>query len=372
MSKKSILIIGGGAAGHQIAYQLREVAKVTLVDPKTYWEVPMAVPRLLVEPESLAARIPYASFLNNAEHIQGRVTALTDCRAKVKLPDGVEKELAFDYAVIATGSASLDPIIKAQAPTQAERAAELKALNARLRAARSVVVVGAGPVGVEAAAELRESLPGVKVTLVHSEERVLERAPGKFAGWAEKYLSSKGVKLVLGESVTTPSISSQPEDGRVVTATGRVLQADAVIWAAGMRPVTTFVANSWPDTVESNGLVKVDPYLRVVGHSTVFAVGDVTNLPENRLAIVAGLHVKSVVANLKRLITAPTPSQVQLKVYKPALPGKGVGKLMIVSLGRADGLTSLPFGQFRASFLARKIKSHDLLVGMSRKAVGLP
>jgi len=135
--------------------------------------------------------------------------------------------------------------------------------------------------------------------------------------------------------------------------------------------VTTFVAGSWPDAVQPDGLVKVDPYLRVPGHSTVFAVGDVTNLPENRLAIVAGLHVKSVVGNLKRLIAAQTPLQTKLKAYKPALPGRGTGKLMIVSLGRSDGLTSLPFGQFRASFLARKIKSHDMLVGMSRKALGL-
>ncbi|KML67888.1 NAD(P)/FAD-dependent oxidoreductase [Pectobacterium peruviense] len=371
MPKKLILVIGGGAAGHQIAYQLRDVAKVTLVDPKTYWEIPMAVPRLLVESDALAARIPYASFLNNSEHVQGRVTALTDSHAKVKLSDDLEKEVAFDYAVIASGSASLDPIIKAQASTEAERAAELKAMNTRLRTARSVVIVGAGPVGVETAAELREWLPHVDVTLVHGENRALAKAPSKFADWAEKYLSGKGVKLVLGETVTSPSISTQPEDGRVVTSSGRVLQAEVVIWAAGTRPVTTFVANSWSDVVQPNGLVRVDPYLRVVGHSTIFAVGDVTNLPENRLAIVAGLHVKSVVGNLKRLIAAETPSQTKLKAYKPALPGKGIGKLMIVSLGRTDGLTSLPFGQFRASFLARKIKSHDLLVGMSRKAVGL-
>jgi hypothetical protein len=44
--------------------------------------------------------------------------------------------------------------------------------------------------------------------------------------------------------------------------------------------------------------------------------------------------------------------------------------MMIVTLGRKDGLTSLPFGQFRTSFMARTIKSRDMLVGMSRKAVG--
>lgn len=320
MTKKSVLVIGGGAAGHQ--------------------------------------------------HVQGRVTALTDTSATVGSADGLEQKIAFHYVVVASGSASLDPLIKAQARTEAERAAELKALHSRLRAARSVVVVGGGPVGVETAAELRETLPHVAVTLVHGESRVLDKAPDEFAGWAGKYLRSKGVKLVLGETVTTPPISAQPQDRKVVTSTGHVLQAEALIWAADIRPVTSFVAASWPDAVQPDGLVKVDSSLRVAGHPTVFAVGDVTNLPENRLAIVAGLHVKSVVGNLKRLIGAQVPSQTKLKVYKPTLPGKGTGKLMIVSLGRSDGLTSPPFGQFRASFLASKIKSHDLLVGASRKAVG--
>lgn len=81
--KKTVVIIGGGAAGHQIAYQLRDVARVILVDPKTYWEVPMALPRLLANPKSLPARIRYAEFLDTSQHIQGRVAALSDTSAKV-------------------------------------------------------------------------------------------------------------------------------------------------------------------------------------------------------------------------------------------------------------------------------------------------
>ncbi|QIZ50518.1 hypothetical protein DWG24_06835 [Dickeya zeae] len=369
--KKTVVIIGGGAAGHQIAYQLRDAARVMLVDPKTYWEVPMALPRLLSDPKSLPARIPYSSFLGAAQHIQGRVTALSDTTAKVTLNNGQEKLITFHYAVIATGSASLDPLIKAQTLTEADRAAEIQAFHDKLRKAHSVVIVGAGPVGVETAAELRETLPRLNVTVVHSKQQILTTAPGKFAGWAETDLKNKGVRLVLGETVTSPAVGEQPADGKVIISSGQTLSAEAVIWATGTRPVTSFVADSWPDAVQPDGLVRVDRYLRVAGHPAIFAVGDVTNLPENRLAIVAGLHVKSVVANLKRLIDAPALSQISLKPYKPTVPGKGMGKLMIVSLGRHDGLSSLPFGQFRASFFARKIKSHDMLVGMSRKAVGL-
>ena len=65
------------------------------------------------------------------------------------------------------------------------------------------------------------------------------------------------------------------------------------------------------------------------------------------------------------------PASVKLTPYKPKIPGKGLGKLMVVTLGRRDGLTSLPFGQFRAPFMARNMKSENMFVAKYRKAVGL-
>ena len=371
MSQKNVLVIGGGAAGHQIAYQLRDAAAVTLVDPKTYLEVPMAVPRLLVEPGKLPAQMRYDSFLGNAAHMQGEVSALTGHSARVVLEGGVERTVSFDYAVIATGSTYMDPLIKAQAKTEPARAAEIFAMNAKLRAARSVVVAGGGPVGVETAAELREAFPDLKVTLVHGGAKLLERAPSHFPRWAEETLRKRNVDIVLNDMVTVPSAGEQPTGGKVRTQSGRILPGDVVIWAGGVKPVTGFVAAAWPNVVDANGLLKVDQNLRLEGHPTIFVAGDVTNLPEGRLAIIGGLHAKSVAANLKTLLAAQDPAAAKLKPYKPSPPGKGMGKMMIVTLGRNDGLTSLPFGQFRAAFLARQIKSRDMLVKMMRKGVGL-
>jgi len=369
--KKTILVLGGGAAGHQIAYQLRNDADVILVDPKTYWEVPMAVPRLLVEPDKLQARLPYKNFMGRATHIQGKVVALADDIARIALIDGTERMLPFDYAVIATGSRYIDPLIKAEATTETERSAEISAMNQRLRGARSVVVAGGGPVGVETAAELRETFPNLTVTIVHGGSKLLERAPNRFPGWAEQALRPGGVNFVFNDRVTVPDPGVQPDDGKVRTNAGRTIEADVVIWAGGVVPVTDYVAASWPASVQPDGLLRVDPFLRLQDHPRVFVAGDVTNLPEGRLAIISGLHAKSIVANLKKLLASPAPEAAKLRPYKPALPGRGMGKMMVLTLGRRDGLTSLPFGQFRASFMARKIKSRDMLVGMSRKAVGL-
>ena len=337
MIKKTVLVIGGGATGHKIAYQLRSAAQVMLVDPKTYWEVPMAVPRLLVEPDGLPARMRYDSFLGGATLVQGKVRALADGNAHVVLNNGSEQTLTFDYAVIATGSSYFDPLIKAQAPTEAERSAEINAMHEQLRKATSVVVVGGGPVGIETAAELRETFPELAVTVVHGVPKLLENAPGKFSGWAENTLGPKNVNFVLDDLVNDPAPGLQPRDGKVRTASGLTIDADVVIWAAGTKPVTDFVSASWPASVQADGLLKVDCFLRLEGHPHVFAAGDVTNLPEGRLAIIGGLHVKSIVSNLKALLISSTPESVKLKPYKPAIPNKGMGKMMILTLGRKIG-----------------------------------
>ncbi|MBA5638682.1 hypothetical protein H3H37_16600 [Duganella sp. LX20W] len=70
MLKKKLVVIGGGSAGHKIAYLLQDTLDVTLVDPKTYFEVPMALPRLLVEPNALSAQIRYQDFLPGVRHVQ--------------------------------------------------------------------------------------------------------------------------------------------------------------------------------------------------------------------------------------------------------------------------------------------------------------
>jgi len=370
MDSRKLVIIGGGAAGHQIAYDLRETFDVTLIDPKTYWEVPMAVPRLLVEPSALPARMSFAEFMPGVRHVQGKAVSLDDHQVVVETESG-QRTVPFDYAVIATGSRYLDPLLKAEATTEAERQAEILAAHRRVKGARSVVVVGGGPVGVETAAEIRETFPNVAVTLVHNGSKLLDTAPSKFGAWAADTLRRRGAQVVLDDRVETPSLGQQPQGRMVRLRSGRVIEADAVVWAAGTKPMTEFVAASWPEVVQANGLLMTDEFLRLKDHPNIFVSGDVTNLPEGRLVITVSFHVPSIVANLKTMAAAGPGTSVKLKPYAPKRPGKGLGKLMVVTLGRRDGLTSLPFGQFRLPFIARKMKSENMFVAKYRQMVGL-
>src|SRR5437879_4273289 len=73
-SSSRVVIAGGGLAGHRIAYALQWETDVTLIDPKDYFEVPMAVPRMLVEPgRAWDAIIPYADFLTQVTFVRAMV-----------------------------------------------------------------------------------------------------------------------------------------------------------------------------------------------------------------------------------------------------------------------------------------------------------
>lgn len=370
MTSQRLAVIGGGIAGHRIAFAMRQRMEVTLIDPKTYFEIPMALPRLLVEPDALRARLPYQDFLSGARFIQGRATAISDGAVTVACHQGGEQQIDFDHAVVAVGSRYSDPLIKAEACTEAERADEIASMHAHLAKARHVVIVGGGAVGIEIAGELAETLPNLEVTLLHSGPRLLEAAPSKFSGWATEFLRKRNIAYVLGDPVISPAIGNQPTDGFVATASGRRVAADAVVWAVGIKPATEFVVASWPGAVEPDGRIKVDRFLRVEGHPSVFAVGDTTNLTEARFGLIARFHSNSVIANLQTLARATDANPARLRPYRPKTRTSPFGRVMIVTLGRRDGLTSLPFGQLRAPFIARQLKAKDMLVGLYRRGVG--
>ncbi|MBA5604117.1 FAD-dependent oxidoreductase [Duganella sp. FT3S] len=254
MLKKKLVVIGGGSAGHKIAYLLQDTLDVTLVDPKTYFEVPMALPRLLVEPNALPAQLRYQHFLPGVRHVQGKAVSIA-ARSVVVDTGAGSVTIPFDFAVVATGSRCVDPLIKAEVAGEGARRAQIADAQQRLKTARSVVVAGGGPVGVEIAAELCESFPRLSVTLVHGAGQLLERAPSKFGDWALGRLIAMGARVLLDDPVTQPAIGTQPVDGKVRTKGGKLLDAGLVIWAAGARPNTGFVAASWPALVQDDGLL---------------------------------------------------------------------------------------------------------------------
>ena len=106
------------------------------------------------------------------------------------------EKLAFDYLVIATGSAnSAGVYAQPQAMSLVERKQELKGTFTEVQNAKTIVIVGGGPLGVELAAEIVEAFAGKQVTLVHSGPRLFEGKPNKVGNASAEWLKAHGVKV---------------------------------------------------------------------------------------------------------------------------------------------------------------------------------
>ena len=111
--------------------------------------------------------------------------------------------LSYDLLVIATGTAAWHKSGPALTSSVAAMQADA-ALRAAVLAARQVVVVGGGAVGIETAGEIKTDHPDKVVTLIHSGAHLMSsdaagKLPASFYGLLLKGLAAKGVTVRLGE-----------------------------------------------------------------------------------------------------------------------------------------------------------------------------
>lgn len=186
-----------------------------------------------------------------------------DCEAKVAVVSdaktGAEYEERYDYLVSATGLSRAWPAV----PQSFTKDAYLTETGSHIDAVTSskdgVVVIGGGAVGIEMAAELKLVNPQLKVTLVHSREKLLsaEPLPNDFKDRTLSVLREAGVEVIVNDRV----IESLPIQGstsqRLTLKDGSHLTAGHVIWALSHQaPTSTYLPASALDT---SGYVKIQP-----------------------------------------------------------------------------------------------------------------
>ncbi len=132
---------------------------------------------------------------------------------------------------------------------------------------KRVIVVGGGLLGLEAAYGLAKA--GADVTLIHLMDRLMERQlDGLAAELLKTLVERKGVKILL--NANTARIHGADVVERVELANGRMLDADAVIFAAGIRPNTSLAKEAG---VPVNRGIVVDDAMATAAEG-VFALGE--------------------------------------------------------------------------------------------------
>src|ERR1700693_2191356 len=179
-----------------------------------------------------------------------------------------EESIAFSKLVLATGSTPLRLNVPgaelAGVHTFRDRR-DADLLLALAAQKKRVVVVGGGLLGLEAAYGLARG--GASVTLIHLMDRLMERQLDAPAGSLLKSLvERKGIKVLL--NANTARLHGATRVDGVELTDGRRIEADAVIFAAGIRPNVTLAKDAG---IPVNRGIVVDDVMQT-GAAGIFAL----------------------------------------------------------------------------------------------------
>lgn len=269
-----LLVVGGGAAAHSAAVAYRDhggpgpVLLVSDDDTPPYFRPPLS--KDLLRGETAPDEILLApDGLDGVEVRTGRsVTELSTEDHRVRLDDG--STVAYRKCLLATGSAPVRlPVPGAEDGEYLRTLSDARALIGRVRPAGSVIVVGSGFIGCEAAVSLARR--GLEVTMCSTERvpqaaRLGDAVGGRLMDWVR----AEGVRFRGAAEVTGIEATSHV---RVVHVRGGdPVAADVVLVAAGAAPRVSLAEAAGIPT--EHGRVVADERLRT-GAPDVLAAGDV-------------------------------------------------------------------------------------------------
>lgn len=308
-TKPHVVVVGGGFGGIKVVRALASApVDVTLIDRRNHhlfqpllYEVATAA----LSPGQIA--VPLRRIFrgqSNVRIVMGEAGAV-DLDARTISLDGADdlerEEVAFDYLVLATGSThhyfgkdeweAHAPGLKSVEDALTIRRRFLLAFEKAERSAdptererlMTVVIVGAGPTGIELAGTMSEVARHVlrgefrrldpssfRIVLVEGADRLLPSMDPKLSARAKRDLEELGVEVRLDTRVTGIA------DEEVELASGDPIATEMVVWAAGVRgaPIERGLDSSLTD----DRRLRVEPDLSLAGRPRVFAIGDLARV----------------------------------------------------------------------------------------------
>ncbi len=307
-----IVIAGGGFSGSAIAKSLSSFFKVTLIDDKDYFEYTPGILRGCVEPSHVPhLQSKHTDYLNGVTIINGKIESI---QRNCVIVNG--RRIRFDKLCISLGSIYGQNRL---GMTACDDAKTLAKYHTKLKLSKSVLITGGGPTGVELAAEICCAHPSLKVTLVHSKDRLLERCDLRASRYAKTFLTDHGVNVILDDKITAK------KDKEYITANGARIKADIAFSCTGITPNTQMIEGL---PMDKKGHLRVDKTLRVVGHKNIFAPGDINDIACEKTAQNAKLQARAVIENIRggdvEFDARPTPLVISLGKHDGIFTHKGI------------------------------------------------
>jgi NADH dehydrogenase len=389
-----VLIIGGGFGGLSVARVLARalsgtedvgVALVDRMNYTTFWPmVPSVIPSN-TELRHVAHSLRRILRPLGVEYFQGEVTGVDFEASRVKT---AERDFPYDYLILAPGSRTT----YFGTPGAEENAMDVKGLRDALRVRNHVidlferaehldeeapddlltfVVVGGGPTGVEAAADmhdlifdvLQDDYPNVdfgrvRVVLVNAGDQILKGLDSSLVNAATRRLASQRIEVINDARV------EEVRSDAVVISNGRTIPTQTTVWAAGIEPPP--LVGDLDVQKDQRGRILIDQYLRVKDRPGVYAVGDCTSIqydgpPVPALAQAAEQEGKRAASNLVAELENQAPV---------AFRYRSVGQL--VDLGQGSALVDIlgvKLGGLLGAFIWKGVYLYELGYDLNRAHV---
>jgi 3-phenylpropionate/trans-cinnamate dioxygenase ferredoxin reductase component len=282
MLRKVIAIVGASLGGVTVAQALRDCgsdAEIVVLgdEPELPYDRPPLSKEYLDDPEPAPDRLLLHDegwYRDNDVQLRlGYRVSAVDVGSRTLTCAGGDRVKA-DAIVLATGARPLVPAGVGPDPDVLllRTWADARVLRARLRSPGRLLVIGAGFLGLEAAA--RALRLGWSVTVLERDPAVLGRVlPAELAALCWQPYAAAGVRLLTGAAVVaTARVGRQL---RTSLADGRTVDSDAVLVAAGTIPNTGLLGGTGLlDTDPFGGGVPCDGFGRTAAEG-VWAIGDV-------------------------------------------------------------------------------------------------
>jgi len=331
---RTVAVVGGGYGGSLVAQALDLVGDVVLIDPREAFVNAAGSLRALTRPD-WAANIffPYDTLLERGRVIRDRATSVDP--AGVALASGGRVEA--DHLVLATGSGYPFPAKPRQSATTIAGALDdLLEAHKELAGAGRVLILGSGPVGLELAGEIKEVWPDRDVTIVSKAESLLPGFLPEVRAELHRQLDELGITVMLGTALTAPPPTEAGRAGRFTATTDAGDEISADIWfrAFGVRIAGDCLTDGRLTPLTARATVPVTDRLTVRGHDHVYALGDLADLPDPKMASYAQVHAEVVAENLRARLAGEPPQAVHTptphrRILLPLGPRRGVGQLPV-------------------------------------------
>ncbi|MFY8187747.1 MAG: NAD(P)/FAD-dependent oxidoreductase [Flavobacterium sp.] len=368
--KKKIVVVGGGFAGLQFVKNIdKKVFDILLIDRLNHHQFqPLfyQVATSSIEPSSIS--FPLRHVFNTRTSIQIRMTEVTKVLAAENKIETKVGSFDYDYLVVATGcksnffnNASIEAnalTLKTTYDAIAIRNHIIGVFERILYASEdekkhlfNIVIVGAGPTGVELAgafAEIkRDILPKdypridfskLSVYLIEGSKNTLNNMSDLAKKSSRDYLEELGVKVM------TETIVKSYDSKFAVLSNGETLPTSTLIWAAGVigNKIGGFPEENWV----ANNRIVVNRHNLVKGCDNIYALGDIAlmetpNFPKGhpQVANVAINQAKLLAKNFSKMVKKEPLLEYEYK---------DLGTM--ATIGRKKAVVDLPFFQFKGYF----------------------